>query len=344
MNKTLALLLLHISMGAPPALAQSIADRQWDAEPIAESLDYPWDIEAAGGTLVVAEKGGGIVMIDGDQTTRFVLETSTPIFDEGGGGLLGMALANDFQASGRAYFYYTYQSGSGRENRVIEARFDGSTWRETSVLIDAIPGHRLYNGGRVAIGPDDHLYVTTGWTEDWDRPQQLDSLAGKTLRLELDGSIPADNPFAGSPIYSLGHRNPQGISWNEAGEMFVSEHGQSAHDEINRVVPGGNYGWPVISGDETREGMETPWLHSGSDTWAPSGITHAGSDLLVATLVGQGLYVVDETAGTLRPIFTSENRLRDVLVLGIDIYVITTNRSPRGEGPSSDSLIRLSAP
>jgi glucose/arabinose dehydrogenase len=121
----------------------------------------------------------------------------------------------------------------------------------------------------------------------------------------------------------------------------VAEHGQSAHDEINLVRPGRNYGWPLISGDVARQGLEGPLLQSGSDTWAPSGIAFAGNELLVAALVAKGIYVFDEQAKSLKPIFTSSDRLRDVLPVGQDIYVVTTNRSPRAEGTSDDRLLKL---
>jgi glucose/arabinose dehydrogenase len=313
----------------------------WTSQVVAEGLDYPWQIAQTGGRILITEAAGDVITIEDGRVTRIPVETSDPIAREGGGGLLGMALPSDFATSGIAYFYHTYISRDELTNKVIEARFDGSTWRETRVLLDGIPGHRLYNGGRVAIGPDGNLYVTTGWTEDRERPQDLNSLAGKVLRMTVDGKVPDDNPFAGSYVYSLGHRNPQGIAWDETGRMLVAEHGQSAHDEINRVQSGRNYGWPLMSGDDARQGMERPLLHSGNDTWAPSGIAFAGNELLVSALVGKGLYVFDEDAESLKPIFTSGDRLRDVLPVGQDIYVITTNRSPRAQGPSNDRLLKL---
>ena len=234
------------------------------------------------------------------------------------------------------------ESGPGltRTNRVIEVELDGDAWRETRVLIDGIPGHPLYNGGRVAFGPDGMLYVTTGWTENRARPQDLESLAGKILRVTPDGAVPADNPFPGSPVWSLGHRNPQGLAWDSAGRLFAAEHGQSGHDEVNLIEPGANYGWPIIQGDKTTDGMRTPLTHSGSDTWAPSGLAWRGDDLLLAGLRAEGVLSVslDGAVSTYHP--TGE-RIRDVLVVGDDVYVITTNRSPRREGDSDDRLIRL---
>ncbi|MDO5632390.1 MAG: sorbosone dehydrogenase family protein [Paracoccus sp. (in: a-proteobacteria)] len=340
---TAALLALSI---AAPALAQQtpILDagpQGWQADTVADGLDYPWDIVADGDRLIITEKAGQIVIITDGQSQRFPVETSAPLRTDGGAGLMGIALAPDFAASGRAFVYYAYDNG-GPLNRVAEVSFDGAVWRETAVLIDAIPGHRLYNGGRIAIGPDGYLYAATGWTENRERPQDLQSLAGKILRVGLDGAIPADNPFPNSPVWSYGHRNPQGLAWNAAGELFAAEHGQAALDEVNLIRPGANYGWPLVSGDDTRDGMEPPFIHSGRTTWAPSGIAFAGDELLVTALRGSGLLVMDRDKRALTPVADTGERYRQVLPVGDDLYVITTNRSPRGSGPSQDRLLRLS--
>jgi glucose/arabinose dehydrogenase len=333
--------LAQASSGARPILGTTTGD--WSVEVVAGDLSYPWDIARVGDRIVMTEAGGHIVMIEDDRLDRSAVETSDPIVHDGGSGLLGMALSEDFQTSGIAYLYHSYRSGSGLANKVIQARFDGRSWRETRTLLAGIPGHRLYNGGRIAIGPDGHLYVTTGWTENGALPQDLGSLAGKILRMTRDGQVPADNPFAGSYVYSYGHRNPQGLAWDAAGDLFISEHGQSGRDEINRIRRGANYGWPLISGGEKRAGMETPLLHSGSDTWAPSGIAFAGRELLVTALAARSLYVFDDASGTLKRVFTSGDRLRDVMPVGRDLYVITTNRSPRSTAPAKDDrLLRLS--
>ncbi len=243
----------------------------------------------------------------------------------------------------RLPLYHSYGSASGLTNKVIEARFDGDGWRETRVLLAGIPGHRLYNGGRIAIGPDGHLYVTTGWTENGALPQDLGSLAGKILRMTRDGGAPKGVvPSGDELVYSYGHRNPQGLAWSAVGDLFVAEHGQTGNDEINLIKPGANYGWPLVSGNEKRDIMEPPVLHSGSDTWAPSGAAFAGGELLVTSLAARGLYAFDAAAGALKPVFSSGDGLRDVMPVGSDIYVITTNRSPRAQGPSQDRLLRLS--
>ena len=237
---------------ARPISAMTTAD--WSVQVVTDDLSYPWDLNRAGNVIVMTEAAGNIVMIENGRLRRYAVQTSDPIVHDGGSGLLGMALSEDFQTSGLAYLYHSYRSASGLTNKVIEARFDGESWRETRVLLSGIPGHRLYNGGRIAIGPDGLLYVTTGWTENGALPQDLGSLAGKILRMTRDGHVPADNPFKGSYVYSYGHRNPQGLAWNDAGDLFVAEHGQSGHDEINLIKPGANYGWPLVSGGERRVG------------------------------------------------------------------------------------------
>lgn len=330
-----------------PAVAQNgraiagMDPADWTTEVVADSLDYPWNLDRSGEMIILTEAGGYVVQIAGGQMNRYPLETTDEILREGGGGLLGMALPGDFATSGIAYFYHTYRRGSGIGNKVIEARFDANVFRETRTLLTDIPGHRLYNGGRLKFGPDGYLYVTTGWTENRALPQDIRSLAGKILRMTRDGQPPSDNPFPGSLVYSYGHRNPQGLAWNDRNDLFVAEHGQSAHDEINRIEAGGNYGWPVVSGNERGEGMIAPAVQSGNNTWAPSGITFSGRDMLVSALQSRALLVVDQASGSVDEVYSSGERLRDVMVISDAIFVITTNRSPRAEGPSRDRLLRL---
>ncbi|WP_342448841.1 PQQ-dependent sugar dehydrogenase [Mameliella alba] len=292
-----------------------------------EGLDSPWDIEAHGGIFYITEKAGTLDLFDGTSFARLPIITSAPILDDRGGGLMGLALRPDFEEAGRAFLYHHTGTPEARSNRVIEVVRDGVSWRETRVLLDDIPGHPLYNGGRVAFGPDGILYVTTGWTENRQRPQDMDSLA--------------DNSFPGSPVYSLGHRNPQGLAWGADGQLYAAEHGQSCHDEVNRIDAGQNYGWPVIQGDEGREGMQGPLVHSGHNTWAPSGLTWDGERLLLAGLRAGGIVANTPEEGTARA-YPVDWRLRDVVVVGDQVFAITSNRSPRRDGASDDRMIRLS--
>ncbi|TPE47344.1 sorbosone dehydrogenase family protein [Maribrevibacterium harenarium] len=315
--------------------------QDWRIEVIAEGLDYPWDLVAVDKQqLLVTQKSGEVLWYSEGRLQRQTFQPSTPLRTHSGAGLHGVALVPDFSSSKHAYFYYSYSDNGLPLNRVVMAQLVGSSWQETQIIIDAIPGHDYYNGGRIAFGPDGYLYVTTGWTENYQRPQDTSNLAGKILRVASDGSIPADNPYPDSPVYSIGHRNPQGLAWSPDGELFVAEHGQAALDELNRVRAGGNYGWPVISGDESQAGMESPFVHSGRTTWAPSGIAFVGSELVMATLKGNGLYVLDESNKTLQPLPSTGERYRQILPSSDGFYVITTNRSPRGSGPSKDTLLR----
>jgi glucose/arabinose dehydrogenase len=347
----LCLQALAAQLATPAAEAQEVArgvriqattPGDWSMQVVSDDLDYPWGIAGTGDRILMTEKAGNVVVFEKGRQRRHPLQTSDPIVNESGAGLLGIALARDFAQSGIGYFYHSYRSAAGLANKVIEARFNNGTWRETRVLIPAIPGHPLYNGGAIAMGPDGHIYVTTGWTANREHPQDRTSLAGKVLRISVEGRAPQDNPYPGSIVYSHGHRNPQGIAWNPAGELFVVEHGESGHDEINRIRAGANYGWPLAEGDERRAGLEPAWVESGRATWAPAGAAFAGNELLVAALGSRELLVIDETARTLKRVFSSGDRIRGVLPVGTDLYLITTNRSPRAEGSSKDRLLRLS--
>jgi len=313
---------------------------QTPAETVVEGLDYPWDIATGGDGLILTEKGGSIIQVEADgRLVRRKLETAVPIHSDRGRGLLGMAMAPD--ASGTLYLYHSVHVNGALSNRVIKARLHGDVWRETAEVIGGIPGHPLYNGGRIAIGPDGMLYVTTGWIERPDLPQDRTSLAGKILRLMPDGSVPADNPFAGSPVWSMGHRNPQGLAWDDQGRLFVAEHGGGGHDEINRITPGANYGWPHYQGDASADGITPPEVHSGGSTWAPSGLAFHHGDLLVAALRSEGLLRWTPGSKDVVTLADTGSRIRDLVVHDGVIYAITTERSPRGDGPSRDRLIRI---
>lgn len=329
-----------LALAGSIALGLALDANAQTVETVLGDLNYPWDIEAHEEAIYVTEKVGMLGVLSGESFTRFPVLTSAPILDDRGGGLLGLALRPDFADTGRVVLYQHTGTPDARMNRVIEAELRGGAWHETRVLIDAIPGHPLYNGGRVTFGPDGMLYVTTGWTENRERPQDLESLAGKILRVTPDGAVPHDNPFPGSPVWSMGHRNPQGIAWDENGKLYSAEHGQSGHDEVNIIEPGGNYGWPLIEGDQTAEGLQTPRVHSGNGTWAPSGLAFDGSQLLLASLRAEGVLAINET-GDVSVKHALGERIRDVLVSDEGIYVITTNRSPRQNGASSDRLLRL---
>ncbi|CAN7142090.1 MULTISPECIES: PQQ-dependent sugar dehydrogenase [unclassified Variovorax] len=316
----------------------------WVQRVIASDLVYPWSIVRSGDALLITEVAGSVVTVRDGKSTRRTVQTSSPIVHEGGSGLLGMALAPDFERSGTAYLYHSYRSGTGLANKLVQVQRENDTFRETRVLLQGIPGHTLYNGGRIAIGPDGHLYVATGWAHEEAYAQDLRSLGGKILRLRLDGGVPADNPFAGSYVWSYGHRNPQGLAWSADGRLFVAEHGPSGHDEINVIVPGGNYGWPRALGDQRSSGVTPPLVHSGTQTWAPAGIAFFKGQLMVAALQSRGMHQLVVADKTMPLVFSSNDRLRDLLPVGDALYAITTNTSPRASRSAGPDRLLLLTP
>ena len=238
------------------------------------------------------------------------------------------------------YVYYTYQGDENLANRVVRFRQEDRTLLDKKLIIDNIPAASNHNGGRIKFGPDGFLYITTGDASVANLAQDRNSLAGKILRLKDDGTIPLNNPFPDSPVYSFGHRNPQGLAWDTQGRLWATEHGSSATDELNLIEPGNNYGWPIIRGDEEAPGLESPVIHSGRETWAPSGLAFLDGSLFFAGLRGQSLYqavIENQTVILSRHLNKSFGRLRDV-VIGQDnlLYLLTSNRDGRGVPIAND--------
>jgi len=241
---------------------------------LAQKLEIPWALDfLPDGSIVFTEQPGRVRLID---TKKGLLPELLLTIDEvahrGEGGLLGIAVHSDFADNHFIYVYYTYQEGKNLANRVERFRKESNTLLDKQIIIDNIPGASIHNGGRIKFGLDGMLYITTGDVSLADSAQDRNSLAGNILRLNDDGTLPPDNPLPGSPVYSFGHRNPQGLAWDAQGRLWAMGHGSSATDELNLSKPGNNYGWPVIRGDEKETGLESPVIHSGRETWAPSGL------------------------------------------------------------------------
>ncbi|MCM3664549.1 PQQ-dependent sugar dehydrogenase [Mesobacillus subterraneus] len=312
-------------------------------EVVAENLEVPWSINKSGDTFYLSERPGTIVKVEDGRLTRQRISLKKRLSQAAEAGLLGFVLAPDFEQTNKAFAYYTYENGTGQFNRIVELTLKNDEWSEGRLLLDKIPSGRFHHGGRLKIGPDGKLYATAGdAATSPEIAQDLESLGGKILRLNLDGSVPADNPFGNSYVYSYGHRNPQGLAWSEDGTLYASEHGPSAHDEINLIEAGQNYGWPEITGDDTKQGMEAPIFQSGSDTWAPSGMAAHNGKLYVATLRGNALREFDPAAKTTREVVTGLGRIRDVIVEGDYLYFISNNTDGRGTpSEGDDKLFRV---
>jgi aldose sugar dehydrogenase len=338
-----------------------------DVEVVASGLRVPWAIDwTPDGRLLFTERPGTVSenTLNGP---KMMLRLNV-VFKEGDeGGLLGLAVSPDYGETHRIYLYYTYQSADGSPLNRVSSFEEGEDHMLHSerVIIEGLPGGRVHNGGRIKFGPDGKLYVTVGETWHKELAQNRNSLGGKILRLNLDGSVPSDNPFKGSPIWSYGNRNPQGLAWHpETGALFSSEHGPSgengwfAHDEVNLIEPGRNYGWPEVIGYTKDSRFVSPVYQTGYTTWAPSGCAFITSPrypklrnrLLVANLRGTSLASIAFTPPAYRDVEIVEllyegelGRLRDV-AQGLDgcIYLCTSNRDGRGSPhPDDDLIVRI---
>jgi glucose/arabinose dehydrogenase len=342
----------------PAAFAQEYPELGVKVETIADNLTIPWSIDWASDEIIFfTERNGNLRAIHGGE----LLQEPLLSLGVGGveGGMLGVTVDPDFTENNYIYLYYTYNELISTSNKVVRYQVTDGKVTEDKVLVDGIPGGPFHDGGRIQFGPDRKLYITTGEAGNPSLSQDLNSLGGKILRINSDGTIPNDNPWKDSPVYSIGHRNPQGIDWDESGNLVATEHGPSgwrgsAHDEINLIIPGTNYGWPYIIGDESMEGLQNPLLHTGDDTWAPSGSEFYKGDKIpqwtgkyfVATLRGSHLHMIDFDMNNNKVIsheklFQDEfGRLRDVAT-GPDgfLYILTSNQDGRGSPQINDDRI-----
>ena len=331
-----------------PLLPGRSLSSPFEVEVVARHLDIPWALDfAPDGRLYFTERPGRIKVLERGGS-KPILRGTLSVAHEGEGGLLGLALDANFSQNGVLFVYYTYRDGNGLWNRVVRLTEKEGRIVSEKTLLDRIPGASIHDGGRIKIGPDGRLYITTGDAANRPLAQDLQSLAGKVLRINPDGSIPQDNPFPGSPIYSYGHRNPQGIAWHPVTKaLFITEHGPSGRDEVNLVHPGKNYGWPSIAGWGGSSTFVDPILESEGGTWAPSGAAFYRGDLFFATLRGAHLHRVALASPNHTRVQSEEHlfegiygRLRDV-IQGPDgfLYVATNNRDGRGSATADDDRI-----
>ncbi len=342
-------------------------------EVVARGLEVPWEIAfLPDGGLLVTERPGrlsrlppfesGQVPYGPEDAETWTIEG---VSAGGEGGLMGLALHPVFgsgssgggartspaEADEWIYLMFTADGPEGIRNRVVRYRLTPQGPVDPFRIVEGIPGNRFHDGGRIEFGPDGGLYVTTGDAGEPSTAQESGSLAGKILRLDDSGGVPPTNPD-GTVVWSMGHRNPQGLAWDRDGRLWSTEHGRSGFqtgmDELNLIEAGANYGWPLIEGDERSGQMRPPVIHSGGDyTWAPGDVASVGDRLFFGGLRGGALYegvVVNGEVSDLRAHFASElGRIRAVR-LGPDglLYVTTSNRDGRGAvGDGDDRILRI---
>lgn len=313
---------------------------------LAKNLHVPWSIQKNGDIFYVSERPGTIAVIKEGKAEHQDVQFEEKLADQSEAGFLGFVLTDDFDQTKEAYAYYSYQTKGQIMNRVVLLTQKEDIWEESRLLLDNIPGGGTHDGGRIKIGPDGKLYITVGDAGNKEEAQNMSSLNGKILRMNLDGSIPEDNPFPQSYIYSLGHRNPQGLAWSEEGVLYASEHGNKANDEINKIEPRKNYGWPLIQGKEERSEMESPLFTSGNnETWAPSGMEFFNEQLYVAALRGSAIVKFDLKSGNTEKMANQFGRIRDVYIENGVLYFVSNNTDGRGSpGKEDDKLYRLALP
>ncbi|MBY5775015.1 PQQ-dependent sugar dehydrogenase [Rhizobium leguminosarum] len=293
---------------------------------IASGLSIPWAAVAIGDEVIVSQRGTAEIVAYRPGHSLRPVGIVPDFVARGDGGMLGLAVLRE--ADIWLYIYHSTNNG----NRIVRMRYSEGRLGNPQIVLDDIPGGRGHNGGRIAFGPDGMLYVTVGETRNLDLPQDLKSLAGKILRMTPDGRVPSDNPFPGSLVYSFGHRNPQGLAWDDADQLWATEFGDDTWDELNRIEPGGNYGWPMLEGRGGNPDYIDPVMQWGTQEMGPSGMAYIGGTFFIAGLTSQRIWAVTidrDGSADARDHFVGEyGRIRHVLH-GSDgnLWFLTNSRS-----------------
>lgn len=312
-------------------------------------LEAPWDVAfLPGGDALVTERDTNRLLRVGSEGNVEEVQTIDEASGGGEGGLLGLTLSSNYKEDGYVYVYYT----TDEDNRIARFRLG----EEPEPIFTGIPASGIHNGGRIAFGPDGMLYAGTGDASDGTNSQDPESLAGKTLRLTPEGEVPEDNPISGNPVYSLGHRNVQGLAWDAGGQLYATEFGQNTFDEVNRIEPGGNYGWPEVEGEGGEPEYIDPIATFTTDEASPSGaeipidgaIPQWEGDFLMAALGGERLWRLElDGSGEVEEredlLVGEYGRLRHVeQAPDGSLWILTNNRDGRGDPvPEDDRILRI---
>ncbi|WP_109301062.1 sorbosone dehydrogenase family protein [Aquimarina sp. AU474] len=331
---------------------------------IISTLSVPWEIVwGPDNFLWVTERGGRISRVNPDTGEQQELLTVSEVEQVQESGLLGMVLHPNFDNNPFVYVVYTYQGTSGLLERLVRFTYANNTLSDQITLLEDIPANSVHNGSRLLITSDLHLLMTTGDAGNTNLSQNLNSLAGKVLRINLDGSIPSDNPITGSYVYSFGHRNPQGMVIHPNGNIYSSEHGPSNDDEINQIVAGSNYGWPNVMGVIDTPNEEafaagtnvTESIFNWTPTIAPSDLVYYSGNgipewtnkflmtvlkdqkIIALTLSDDGSTITQEES-----FFTDDfGRLRDIAISPGGRIFIATNGNSYGDTSNTHQIIEI---
>lgn len=334
----------------------------YKVEEFVQSLNIPWKLVfTSSDRLLVTERGGTIRAVLDGKLQEKALITFEETAHVGEAGLLGMVADPNYQSNKYLYVDIAYRKDGRMVEKIVRLKDLGATIAVDTIIMDNIPAAQFHDGGTLKFGPDGKLYISTGDATNKTDAQKLDSLAGKILRINADGSVPSDNPFPNSPVWSYGHRNPQGFDWYpDSRVMYATEHGPSSNDgppggdEVNVIEAGNNYGWPEAHHEIEKEGMVNPKILF-TPAFAPaSGMFYKGrafpqfyGNFFFGGLAGQGIMrVVVEQKGPSKVLSygkidgISVGRVRDV-VEGPDgyIYFATSNRDGRGSPRAGDDKI-----
>ncbi len=336
---------------SPPAASNTSGpDHPTGVGAVARDLAVPWGMAfLPDGTAVITERDSGRVLLlpTARSTMREVTVAGTiATHTSSESGLLGVAVSPTFETDHRLYFYVSTED----DNRVLTAELRDGRLGSGTPILTGIPTSTNHDGGQLLFGPDGMLYVSTGDALDSEAAQRKDSLAGKILRITPEGDAAPGNPW-GSAVWSMGHRNVQGLAFDDDGNLWASEFGDQAWDELNLIVKGGNYGWPLMEGndrgpdwaDVDTGGFRAPVLVWRTDEASPSGLAWFDGSLWLGALRGTRLWQVpvqDGVAGTAKAFFVGElGRIRGVVTDGEDLWISTSNRDGRGDPAAHDDRI-----
>jgi glucose/arabinose dehydrogenase len=342
--------------GGLPVTTFTAADgTRFGVQTLVTGLSIPWSLAfAPDGRLFITERPGRVRIYQNGQLAAEPALTLPDVFTDGESGALGLALDPAFAATRHVFLTYTARGPRGPVLRLVRYREVDNRLGEGVVLLDDVPAASIHNGSRVKFGPDGRLYVSLGDVAVPSVAQDVASLNGKLLRLNADGTSAPGNRFS-SPVYSFGHRNPQGLDWHPAsGDLWATEHGQTGNDEVNVIDSGANYGWPIIEGADTRPDMVAPVVFynpavapSGAAFYRGTAVPAFRNQLFVATLRGMALVRLTiegrRVTAQERLLESRYGRLRDV-VSGPDgyLYFCTSNRDGRTTPVAEDDrLLRL---